>query len=652
MTLETVTRRVLVAARIALPALSVLVALTALAAFLEVSQILNLSATWPEIGRALEPLDEWRQISALLLVAWAITLPFLRPEKLPDRLAIRQGVEDTDTRPMEKRPGGWMLLLSTVFVAVWVSLLELLSRHPMSPEGRVLLLAGAVLVQSVAIFWLLRYARKRQKALIESHRAVEQMRRPRAVRALLSPCVGFLLGVGTLGLWVGLLLAVSHAWPQMIGLPPAIEGHSSLLAVMSLAADEVLDTVLVGVPAQYGLLLGQPQAHSWIGATILVAFRATVAVSLFFVLYRTIKTRRTYDSLIRRMLRESSEEASQTLARIGWPTGRRLITEALRHRVPDESGSTPSEARALLLRTLYGFYHPRTLKFALQEAKNSEACDFDRVEALKYVCTYGDSQTALDLMGRFFHSGNPNLREGVSLICVAFEHPDCDRLLEETGRDPHTPGQYRNAVIGAGVRLVAEGPGNSGVSACLKALPSILHATDGEVPQMLEGMSLLASFAAQEVESEIQAAWPKMPDRTKFYCLKIVLKIRAGLLPNPKLLNCVLSNTGPQDDGAQTGELWRFMTQAGVASLLEIAQGPDPLARDDALGALSQLRAIRPDLVIDAALPAHMPAPADESDIGGSEGRTPEAESPPMEVSPEVETESAPLQGHMVKSAQ
>ena len=229
------------------------------------------------------------------------------------------------------------------------------------------------------------------------------------------------------------------------------------------------------------------------------------------------------------------------------------------------------------------------------------------------------------------------------MICVAFEHPDCNRFLEEIGRDPHSPGEYRNAVIGAGVRLVAEGAGNSGVSACLKALPSILHATGGEAPKMLEGMSLLASFAAQEVESEIQAAWPKMPGGTKLYCLEILLKVRAGLLPDPKLLNCVLSNAEPQSDGAETGELWRYMTQAGVARLAEIARGPDPLARDKALDTLSQLRASRPDLVIDTALPADMPAPADESDIGGSEGETPEAESPLTDVSPEVETESAPL---------
>jgi hypothetical protein len=88
------------------------------------------------------------------------------------------------------------------------------------------------------------------------------------------------------------------------------------------------------------------------------------------------------------------------------------------------------------------------------------------------------------------------------------------------------------------------------------------------------------------------------------------------------------------------------MTQAGVARLVEIAQGPDPLARDKALDTLSQLRASRPDLVIDTPSPADMLAPADESDIGGSEGEAPEAESPPTDVSPEVEAESMPLQGH------
>jgi hypothetical protein len=80
--------------------------------------------------------------------------------------------------------------------------------------------------------------------------------------------------------------------------------------------------------------------------------------------------------------------------------------------------------------------------------------------------------------------------------------------------------------------------------------------------------------------------------------------------------------------------------------LVEIAQGPDPLARDKALDALSQLRTSRPDLVIDTPSPADMLAPADESGIGGSEGEVPEAESPPTDVSPEVETEPVPLEGH------
>ena len=85
----------------------------------------------------------------MLLVAWAIALQFLWPEKeQAEGLAVRQGLEDADTRTVEKAPRAWMFLLSTCFVAVWVGLLELLSRHPMSPEGQVLLLAGAVLVQS------------------------------------------------------------------------------------------------------------------------------------------------------------------------------------------------------------------------------------------------------------------------------------------------------------------------------------------------------------------------------------------------------------------------------------------------------------------------------------------------------------------------
>jgi hypothetical protein len=639
MTSDTVTKRALPAGRIVLSVLGVLIGLTALAAFLEGSQLLHLEARWPALGRALEPLDEWRQISALLLVAWAIALQFMSPEKkFPERLAIRQGLEDADPRAEEKRPWGWMLLWSTGFVALWVGLLELLSRLPMSPEGRVLVLAGAVLVQSAAIFWLLRYAGKRQQRLIESHWAAEKMQCPRAVRALLSPSVGFLLGVGTLGLWVGLLLAVSGAWPQMIGLPSAIEGHTSLLAVMSLAADEVLDTVLFGIPAQYGLVLGQPQPHSWIGATILVVFRATIAVSLFFVLYHAIKARRTYASLIRRVLRESSQEASATLARIGWPTGRRLVREALRLRVPNGSDSTTPAARTLLVQAMSGFYHPRILEFARREAMNSEARDSDRVEALKYVCTYGDRQTALDLMGQFFHSENPDLREGVSLICVAFKHPDCNGFLEQIGRFPHTPGEYTNAVIGAGLRLEADLRDSDGLSACLEGLPSLLHAADGTTSQKLEGVSLLASFAAKEVKSEIQAAWPKMPDGTKLYCLRILLKIRAGLLPDPELLGRTLSNTESQSDKAGIGELWRFMTQAGVASLVEIARGPARLVRDEALKALSQLRASRTDLAIDAALLTDMMAPADESDTGSAEAEAPEAEAVPTEMSPDPET--------------
>ena len=649
MMFATGTRRLLAGTRVFLSVLGVLIALAAFAAFLEVSQILNLEAIWPAIGRALEPLDEWRQISALLLAAWAIALQFLWPGKPPERLAIRQGLEDADTRSAERRPKEWMLLLSTFFVAVWVGLLELLSRGPMSPEGRVLVLAGAVLVQSVAIFWLLRYAGQRQKALIESHRAAKQMRGQRAAEALLSPGVGFLLGVGTLGLWVSLFLAVSRAWPQMIGLPPAIEGHATLLAVMSLVADEVLDTVLFGIPALYGLVLGQPQPHSWIGATILVVFRATVAASLVLVLYHAIKARRTYAALIRRVLRESSAEASETLVRIGWPTGKRLVKAASRLGVPTKSDATASEAKTLLLQTLYGFYHPRILAFALREAMNSEACDSDRVEALKYVCTYGDRQTGLDLMEQFFHSENLDLREGVSLICVAFEHPWCDRFLEEIGQDPHSPAEYRNAVIGAGVRLAADLGDSDGLSACLKALPRILHAADGETPQMLEGVSLLANFAAKEVKAEIQAAWPKMTGGTRLYCLDILLKIRAGLLPNPELLGCVLSNKELRSDGAETGSLWKHMTQAGVASLVEIARSPDPLARDGALEALSQLRASRPDLVIDKPLPADMLAPGDESDTGGSEAEAPEAESTLTEVSPDVETELAPLESHNLR---
>ena len=277
---------------------------------------------------------------------------------------------------------------------------------------------------------------------------------------------------------------------------------------------------------------------------------------------------------------------------------------------------------------MYGFYHPRTLAFALQETVNAEARDSDRVEALKYVCTYGERQTALDLMDEFFRSGNASLRAGVSLISVAFEHPDCNKFLEEIGEDPHSPGEYRHAVIGAGVRLATDLGDSSGLSACLKALPGILRAADGQAPEMLEAISLLASFAAKEVKAEIQAAWPQMAGATKLHCLNILLKIRAGLLPDPNLLGRVLSNAKSPSDSTETGMLWRFMTQAGVASLIEIAKGPDPLARDGALASLSQLRANRPDLTIDAVLSANMMAPTNDSPNNGSEAEPPEEMSP------------------------
>jgi len=659
MTLATGTRRVQGIGRIVLRVLGMVIGLTALAAFVEASHITHLEATWPALGGALEPLDQWRQLSALLLVAWAISLQFMLPETSPDRLAIRQGMADGDPRAAERRPKGWMLLWSTIFVAVWVGLLEVLSRIPLSAQGRVLLLAGAVVVQSAVVLWLLCYAGKRQRTLIETHWSEKQMQCPRAVRALLSPGVGFLLGVGTLGLWVGLLVAVSGAWPQMIGLPPAGEGHASLLAVMSLAADEALDSVLFGIPAQYGLVLGQSQSHSWAGATILVALRITVAVSLFLVLYQKIKARRTYAALIRQMLHESSEEASETLARIGRPAGGQLAAEAFRLRGRNKSDATASKAWTLLLQALYGFYHPRILDFALREAMNSESRDGDRVEALKYVCTYGDRQKALELLGQFYNSEDPALREGVSLICVAFEHPDCDKFLEEIGRYPHTPGQYKNAVIGAGLRLQADLGDSNGLNACLEALPGILHAGRADARKMLEGVSLLASFAAKEVKAEIEAAWPKMRGGTKLCGLKILLKIRAGLLPDPELLGRALSNTKSRSDRAGIGELWSFMTQAGVTSLVEIARGPDPRARDEALNALAQLQASRPDLRVPTLSPADMMAPAverepdappadvpeaddalevDVPEVDSPEADVPEVEPAPLDMTPDPET--------------
>jgi len=616
---ETATYRALVDPGLILSALGITVALTALAAFLNASRALPLEAMWPAVGRAIPPLDEWHQISALLLVALGIVIQFMRPEQLPDRLAIRKGVEDADTRWAEKRPTGWMLVLAAVFVAVWVGIMELPSRSLVSAEGRVLLLTGAVLIQSAAIFWLLRYVGRRQKRLSETHGAQELTRCPRCVRALLSPGVGFLLGAGTLGLWIGLFLAISSAWPQTIGLPRAVEDHSALPAVMRLTADEMLDTILFGIPAKYGVVLGPSQPHSWIGATILVVFRLTVAVSLFFLLYLTIRARQTYARLASRVLRESSEEASEALAVIGQPAGKLLAREAFRLRATNRSDAEQPLAKALLLQTMYEFYHPGILEFALKEATDSDALDSDRVEALKYVCTYSDQGTALELLGQFFHSGDQDLREGVSLICVAFEHPDCDRFLDEIGREPHTAGEYKNAVIGAGVRLADQRADRSGVAACLAALPGLLRSSDPEARQKLEGVSLLATFASQEVEKEIQAAWQDMPGGTRLYCLQIILKIRAGSLPDPEFLRSVLSNTESESDGAESDKLCRYVAQEDVASLVEISQCQDVLVRDEALDAISKIRANRTDLVIDTPLPAGMLAPVDEPDLGSLE---------------------------------
>jgi hypothetical protein len=454
--------------------------------------------------------------------------------------------------------------------------------------------------------------------------------------------VGFLLGLGTLGLWVGLLLAISSAWPQTIGLPRAVEDHCELPDVMRLTVDEVLDTILFGIPAKYGLMLGQPRPHSGIGATILIVFRLTAAASLFLTLYLTIKARQTYTRLTRRVLRESSEEASEALARIGRPMGRLLAREAFRLRTQNKGDADQPLAKALLLKTMYEFYHPRILEFARKEAKNPEALDSDRMEALKYVCTYGDQGTALDLLGRFFHSGNEDLREGVSLICVAFEHPDCDKLLDEMGREPHTAGEYRNAVIGAGVRLADQRADRSGVTACLGVLPCLLRSPDPEARPVLEGMSLLATFAAQEVEKEIQAAWRDMPGGTKLYCLEIILKIRAGLLPDPEFLHSVLSNTEAESEGTESQGLWRYVTQEDVASLVEISHDQDTAVRDEALDALAKIRANRADLVVDRPLPPGMAAPEAEPDPG-NRAAEPDLDSPEAEPDPgNPETEPDP----------
>ncbi len=615
---EAASFRALVTPRVILATLGIVIALTGLAAFL-VSQLVPPEATWTAVGRDIRPLDEWRQISALLLAAFGIVILFLRPEKLPDRLAIRKGVEDTDPRWAEKRQTSWMLVLSALFVAVWVGILELSSRSLLCPEGRVLLLAGALLIQCVALVWLFRYVGKRQKRFSESHEAQELAPCPRAVQALLSPGVGFLLGLGTLGLWMGLLLALSGAWPQIMGVAPAAEDHSVLLDMMKLTADEMLDTIGFGIPAEYGVVLAPSGPHSWIGATILAVFRLAVAVSLFFLLYFTIRAGQMYARLTRRVLQESSEEAGAALTAIGRPAGKVLVREALRLRTQEGGDADLSAPKALLLKTMYAFYHPRILEFARREANDPEASVLDRVEALKYVCTYGAQATALDLMGQFFRSGDPDLREGVSLICVAFEHPDCDGLLDEMGRTPQTAGEYRNAVIGAGLRLADPRADRSGVTACLEVLPRLLRCPDPEARPMLEGVSLLANFATQEVKQEIQAAWPEMPSGIKLCCLEIILKIRAGLLPDPEFLHSVLSNAEPQDDEAQSQGLWKYVTQEDVTCLVEISRSRDMAVRDEALDALAKIRANRADLVVDMPLPPGMTAPEGEPDLGNPE---------------------------------
>jgi hypothetical protein len=617
MALETVTKRVLAAARIVISALGIVLALIAVAVFLHASGIVSLEGAWPAVDRVLPPLDEWRQISALLIAAWGIAIQFMRPEKLPDRLAIRKGVEDTDTRGAEKRQTGWMLALSTVFVALWVGLLEVPSRGLVSPEGRAFLLAGAVVVQSAALFWLLRAAGQRQKRLIESHWAEELARCPRSVRALMSPGVGLLLGVGTLALWVGLVLAIASAAPQVLGLPQPAQDHSATLAAMRLTADELLDTIFLGIPAEYGLVLGRPEFHSWVGATILVAFRFTVGVSLFLTLYLAIRARHVYAGLARQVLRESSEEAGRALARVGRPAAGRLVREALRLRATSQGDSAPPAAKTLLLQAMYDFYHPRILQFALRQANDPGALDGDRVEALKYVCTYGDQQTALGLLERFFHSGNQSLREAVSLVCVAFAHADCNQLLDEMGRAPQTAGEYRNAVLCAGVRLADEPADSVGVSACLQALPGLFHLSDPAALPMREGVFLLASFAAPRVAKAIEAEWPKMSPGTKLYCLDIVLKIRAGLLPDPQFLGSVLNNTESAKEQEGSDELWRYVTQEDVACLIEISQCRDLSLRSQARDALAEIGANRADLIIDMPLEEGMLAPADEPDSAG-----------------------------------
>lgn len=292
---------------------------------------------------------------------------------------------------------------------------------------------------------------------------------------------------------------------------------------------------------------------------------------------------------------------------------------------------------------MYAFYHPRILEFALKEGNDPGASASDRVEALKYVCTYGDRATALDLLGSFFQSGDPDLREGVSLICVAFEHPDCDRLLDEMGRAPQTAGEYRNAVIGAGLRLADPHADRFGVAACLEALPRLLRSSAPEARQMLEGMPLLANVATQEVKQEIQAAWQEMPGGTKLCCLEVILKIRAGLLPDPEFLHSVLSNAESEDEGAESEGLWKYVTQQDVASLIEISQDQDLRVRSEARDALWKIRANRPDLGIDVPVPEGMLAPAHEPDHGSPESEPAESEKV-MTTAPEAEPDAGSLE--------
>jgi hypothetical protein len=287
-------------------------------------------------------------------------------------------------------------------------------------------------------------------------------------------------------------------------LPPAAEDHGALLDVMRLTANEMLDTIGFGIPAEYGLVLGPSGPHSWIGATILAVFRLTVAVSLFFVLYLAIRAGQTYARLTRQVL-----QGILRRSRRHWPPsdGRRADAwpKALRLRAkrvtPSSLGPRICCSRPCMRSTPESGVCPEGSGGSNALGRRS------RVEALKYVCTYGDRRTALDLLGRFCQSGDPDLREGVSLICVAFDHPDCDQLLDEMGRTPQTAGEYRNAVIGAGVRLANERAERAGVAACLEALPGLLRAPWRRGNR--RGCPT-ATFACQSGQ-EIQAAWQDIP---------------------------------------------------------------------------------------------------------------------------------------------